>query len=242
LEDEEQHRIEIEDEDSGEELREDEEETPGDEETDTEKKVPEWEISEEELADMESLDLKKEEEAEEGPSYEEQVKELDDKYVRLYAEFENYRKRVLKEKEDLASYVREELIYELLTSLDHLDIALKHANEDETYRGIRQGVEMTLREINRTLEKFGLKPIEALGKPFDPEFHHAVSRVESDEADENTVIEELRKGYMYGDKVLRAAMVAVSRRPGEAEAGEEEEETAESDDSDDNDMDTKEEE
>ena len=231
MEDENQHRIEIEDEGSGEELREDEEETPGDE-------APEWEIPEEELEDMEPLELQKEEE----PSYEEQVKELDDKYVRLYAEFENYRKRVLKEKEDLASYVREELIYELLTSLDHLDIALKHANEDETSSGIRQGVEMTLRELNRTLEKFGLKPIEALGKPFDPEFHHAVSHVESDEADENTVIEELRKGYMYGDKVLRAAMVAVSRRPGEAEAGEEEEETTESDDSDDNDTEMKEEE
>ncbi len=235
MEDEKQHRIEIEDEDSGEELQEGEEETPGDEE-------PGGEIPEEELADMESLELKKEEEAEEGPNYEERIKELDDKYVRLYAEFENYRKRVSKEKEEFASYVREELVYELLTSLDHLDIALKHANEDETSSGIRQGVEMTLRELKRTLEKFGLEPIEALGKPFDPEFHHAVSQVESDEADENTVIEELRKGYMYGDKVLRAAMVAVSRRPGGAEAGEEEEETTESDDSDDNDTETKEEE
>jgi molecular chaperone GrpE len=183
----------------------------------------EWEISDEELEDLDAHHFIEPEQKEEGAA-QEQVKELNDKYVRLYAEFENYRKRAAKDREDLANYVREEVVYELLPSLDHLDIALKHANEDESSAGLKQGVEMTLREIHRVLEKFGLKAIEAEGKPFDPEYHHAVSQVETDEVEDKTVVEEMRRGYMFGDKVLRAAMVSVSKKPGEgsSEAGEDE--------------------
>ncbi len=138
--------------------------------------------------------------------------ELNDKYLRLYADFENYRKRASKDREDLVMYANESILYELLTSIDHLEIALQHA-DNEASSGLRQGVEMTLRELMRTLEKFGLKPIEALDKPFNPEIHHAMAQVERDDVEENTVVEELRKGYTYGDKVLRASMVTVSARP-----------------------------
>lgn len=175
--------------------------------------APEWEIPEEELGNMDLSQFEQEEKAQ-GPSAEE-LKELNDKYVRLYAEFENYKKKAAKDKEELATFVKEEVIYELLPSLDHLDIALKHANEDESLGGLKQGVEMTLRELYRTLEKFGLRFIEAEGKPFNPEYHHAMSQVETEEFEDKTVIEEFRKGYMFGDKVLRAAMVSVSRKPGE---------------------------
>jgi molecular chaperone GrpE len=175
--------------------------------------APEWEIPEEELGNMDLSQFEQEEKAQ-GPSAEE-LKELNDKYVRLYAEFENYKKKAAKDKEELATFVKEEVIYELLPSLDHLDIALKHANEDESLGGLKQGVEMTLRELYRTLEKFGLRIIEAEGKPFNPEYHHAMSQVETEEFEDKTVIEEFRKGYMFGDKVLRAAMVSVSRKPGE---------------------------
>lgn len=72
-----------------------------------------------------------------------------------------------------------------------------------------------MRELQRTLEKFGLKPIEALDRPFDPGFHHAITQVARDDVDEGIVVEELRKGYMCGDKVLRASLVAVSRKPAE---------------------------
>jgi molecular chaperone GrpE len=190
--------------------------------------APEWEISDEELEDLDAHHFVEPQEKGEDAS-QAKIQELNEKYVRLYAEFDNYKKRAAKDRVDLTKFVREELVYELLPSLDHLDIALKHAGEDESTAGLKQGVEMTLRELHRTLEKFGLKVIEAEGKPFDPEYHHAVSQVESDELEDKTVVEEMRRGYMFGDKVLRASMVSVSRKPGEGaseegEAGENENE------------------
>jgi molecular chaperone GrpE len=160
---------------------------------------------------------------ERGP--EEELRELNDKYLRLYAEFDNYKKRTARDKEGLARFANESLLLEILPSIDHLEIALSHAG-GEPSRSLAEGVEMTLRELLRTLEKFGLKRIEAQGKPFDPEYHHAMSRVERDDVQEGMVVEELRKGYMYNDKVLRASLVAVSQRPsggGQAEEEAEEE-------------------
>lgn len=201
--------------------------------------APEWEIPEEDLGDVDLSEFEQEEMAQ-GPSAEE-LKELNDKYVRLYAEFENYKKKAAKDKEELVTFVKEEVIYELLPSLDHLDIALKHANEDESSGGLKQGVEMTLRELYRTLEKFGLKIIEAEGKPFNPEYHHAMSQVETEEFEDKTVIEEFRKGYMFGDKVLRAAMVSVSRKPGDRTEQEEDTSKKAEEESENNTNDTKEE-
>lgn len=140
------------------------------------------------------------------------IRDLNEKYLRLYAEFDNYRKRVNREKEDLLKYGNESLLYELLPAIDNLELALKHASED-TDRGLMQGVQMTLKELHRILEKFGLKKIEASGKCFDPAVHHAMSQVEREDIDEKMVAEEFRTGYFYGDKVLRPSLVAVSVRP-----------------------------
>lgn len=153
----------------------------------------------------------KEERPEEKPSAEEELSELREKYLRLYAEFENYKKMVQKEKEERIKYGNEELLRELLTVLDNLEMALKHSGENVS-EGLVKGVEMTLREFQRVTEKFGLVPIDALGKPFDPSLHHAMSQVERDDVEDKTVVEEFRKGYMYGDKVLRASLVAVSKK------------------------------
>ncbi|MFN3479426.1 MAG: nucleotide exchange factor GrpE [Thermodesulfovibrionales bacterium] len=153
----------------------------------------------------------KEEKPEEKPSVEEELSELREKYLRLYAEFENYKKRVQKEKEELIKYGNEALLYELLNVLDNLEMALKHSSENVS-EGLVKGVEMTLREFQRITEKFGLIPIVALGRPFDPSLHHAMSQVERDDVEDKTVVEEFRKGYMYGDKVLRASLVAVSKK------------------------------
>ena len=92
-----------------------------------------------------------------------EIEELNNKYLRLYAEFDNYKKRVNKDKEELVKYGNESLIYELLPIIDSLELALKHAQE-ESQAGIVQGVEMTLKELQRTLEKFGVSKIEAAGK------------------------------------------------------------------------------
>lgn len=152
-----------------------------------------------------------EEKMEAKPSAQEELSQLREKYLRLYAEFENYKKRVQKEKEELIKYGNEALLYELLSVLDNLEMALKHSGENVS-EGLVKGVEMTLREFQRITEKFGLVPIDAVGKPFDPSLHHAMSQVERDDVDDKTVVEEFRRGYMYGDKVLRASLVAVSKK------------------------------
>lgn len=144
-----------------------------------------------------------------------ELQEMNDKYLRLYAEFENYKKRVNKDKEELIRYGNENLLYELLPVIDNLEMALKHAS-DNVSEGLVQGVEITLKELQKTLEKFGLSTIEASDRPFDPLIHHAMMQVERDDVDEKTVVEELRKGYTYRDKVLRPSLVAVSKKPGES--------------------------
>ena len=141
-----------------------------------------------------------------------EVQALNNKYLRLYADFDNYRKRVNKEKEDLARYGNESLLYELLPVIDNLELALRHATGDIN-SGLVQGVEVTLKELQRTLEKFGLTRIEAARQPFDPSLHHAMSQVEREDMDDKMVVEEFRAGYRYREKVLRPSLVAVSVKP-----------------------------
>jgi molecular chaperone GrpE len=145
-----------------------------------------------------------------------EVHEMNNKYLRLYAEFENYKKRVNRDKEEIIKYSNENLLYDLLPFIDHLDLALKHASNDIS-SGLVQGVEITLKELRKTLEKFGLTEIEAEGKPFDPMVHHAMSQVEREDIEENIVVEDFRKGYMLKDKVLRPSLVAVSAKPKDSE-------------------------
>lgn len=136
---------------------------------------------------------------------------LKDKYMRLYAEFENYKKMVAREREELIKYSNEALISSLIPSIDNLEMALKHAGDVNS--GLVEGVRITLKEILKALEKAGLIPIEALMKPFDPQYHEAMSMVEREDVEEMTVVEEFRKGYIYKDKVLRPSLVAVSKKP-----------------------------
>ncbi len=157
-----------------------------------------------------------------GKNLEEELNDQKDKYLRLYAEFENYKKRVAKDKEELVRYGNESLLYELLPVIDNLEMALKHASNDVNndvsaeyqprMAGLVQGVEITLREFLKVIDKFGLTPIIAINKVFDPSLHHAMTQVERDDVDEHTVVEEFRKGYMLRDKVLRPSLVAVSKK------------------------------
>jgi len=161
-----------------------------------------------ELVDEEAVS----EERNEVPPKNPEAEELNNKYLRLYADFDNYRKRVNKDKEDLIRYGNESLLYELLPAIDNLELAMKHASGDVN-SGLVQGVEVTLKELQRTLEKFGLMRIEAIGRQFDPAVHHAMSQVERDDMPEKMVAEEFRAGYRYRDKVLRPSLVAVSMQP-----------------------------
>ncbi len=151
------------------------------------------------------------EEAKQEPaSQTETANVLQDKYLRLAAEFENYKKLAQKQKQEYVQFANESMLKELLPVVDNLERAIKHAKESHGQQGLLQGVELTLKQATETLARFGVKPIASLGTPFDPAQHQAVARRESPTAKENTVIEEYQKGYLLHDRVLRAAMVVVA--------------------------------
>jgi len=105
---------------------------------------------------------------------------------------------------------------DILTVIDHLELALQHSAGKESSESLAQGVELTLKELKSVLEKHGLMTIDAIGKPFDPSVHHAMSQIESVDAEENTVVKEFRKGYVLRDRVIRAALVGVAVKPSQS--------------------------
>ena len=153
-----------------------------------------------------------EETAEEpAPSPEEQlqaaIREQEDKYLRLLAEYDNYRKRSQKEKENTWNTARADSVKEFLPVYDNLERALKQETADEAYA---KGVEMIMTQFRATLEKLGVTEIPALGETFDPNVHNAVMHIEDEDLGENTVAEVFQTGFKLGDKVIRTAMVKVA--------------------------------
>ncbi len=139
--------------------------------------------------------------------------EANEKYLRTYADFENYRKRIQRDLADFRKYANEQFALELLTVVDHLGLALKHAGESgETAQGMREGVELVYKQLREVLEKFGVKQFGAAGEPFDPAQHDAMMQVITDEVPENTVVQVMQDGYLYHEKVLRHAKVGVSKK------------------------------
>lgn len=132
---------------------------------------------------------------------------LNDKYLRLCAEYDNFRKRSQKEKDSLYADIKAETLKKFLPVYDNLVRALDQSTEDEAYR---RGVEMIMTQFNTTMEKLGVTEIESLGKQFDPAFHNAVMHVEDAEKGENEIVEVFQKGFLMGDKVIRFAMVKVA--------------------------------
>ena len=149
---------------------------------------------------------------------EKERQELYDRLLRTMAEFDNYKKRVAKDKEDLTRYGNEKLMRELLPVIDNFERALEQAKNSPDQKALQEGVAMILRQLVTLLEKFGVKGFSSVGQPFDPNRHEAMTHQESDEHEENMVIAEFQKGYNLHDRLLRAAMVAVSKQPAEEEA------------------------
>ena len=141
----------------------------------------------------------------------EEVKRLQDRLLRLQAEFENFKKRAAREKAEFVKFANESLLLDLLPVLDNLERALAAARAEATFATLADGVEMITRLFHSTLEKYGVKPMEAAGQPFDPNLHQAVAQVKSSDGSENHVVDEIQKGYFLEGRVLRAAMVRVSR-------------------------------
>ena len=138
---------------------------------------------------------------------EKEAEETSDRLKRIMAEFENYKKRNLKEKEMQYNSILADVINSLLPVIDNLEKAVTAETQDTQYK---QGVEMVLKQLLDVLEGFGVKKIEAVGKPFDPELHDAISHVEDENLGEQIVKEEFRTGYIIGDKVIRHSMVIVA--------------------------------
>lgn len=135
------------------------------------------------------------------------LKEQEDKYLRLLAEYDNYRKRSQKEKENAWTTAKADTAKEFLPVYDNLERALKQETADEAYA---KGVQMIMTQLKTVLEKLGIEEIPALGETFDPNFHNAVMHMEDDSLGENTVAEVFQTGFKIGDKVIRHAMVKVA--------------------------------
>ena len=142
-----------------------------------------------------------------------QAKEHWDRLLRQQADFENSRKRLEKERQDFVKFANEELISELLVVLDDLERTVELAqSKHQDLSVFLKGVEMILAHLYELLKKYGVKAIEAEGKKFDPHYHEALMQVENKDLPEHTVVEELQKGYLLNDRVLRTTKVKVSKR------------------------------
>lgn len=140
------------------------------------------------------------------------VKAADDRYLRLCAEFENYKKRSAREMDKFRKFANESLIKEILPVVDNLERAVNSANDDEWANSdLTQGVALSIKDLEKVFGKHGVKPIGAIGKAFDPVFHEAVIMQETDKYLENTVINEIQKGYLIHDRLLRPTKVVVSK-------------------------------
>ncbi|QZY56539.1 nucleotide exchange factor GrpE [Crassaminicella profunda] len=158
------------------------------------------ELKEESQMDEGSIDFKK---------LQEEKEELNSQYLRMTADFQNYKKRVEKEKSDIYQFANEKLILDLLPIVDNFERAVKSYKDEGKDESFTQGVEMILQQFLEVFKKNGAEEIEALGKEFDPNFHHAVMQEESDEHESNTVIDVFQKGYILNGKTIRPSMVKV---------------------------------
>jgi len=185
----------------------------------TEKKETVAEETAEEIVEEEKVEKKTEQKKEKKPKKESKkeaeikaeaeklLAEEKDKYLRLAAEYDNFRKRSQKERESLYADIKADTLLKFLPVYDNLERALAQSTADEAYR---KGVEMIMSQFNATMEKLGVTELEALGQKFDPNMHNAVMHIEDENYGENEIVEVFQKGFKVGEKVIRFAMVKVA--------------------------------
>jgi len=187
--------------------------------TETEERVQEQEAVQEEPAASNDSEAVSAEDAslndlqEELEQARKEAQEHYDKLLRLAAEFENYKKRMEREQQNALKYAEENILKELLPTLDNLERAMEEGRKAGEGKALLEGVEMTLKGLLATLEKFGLSPIDSVGQAFDPNYHEALTMEPSEDVPANHVIREFQKGYRYKERLLRAAKVVVSSGP-----------------------------
>jgi molecular chaperone GrpE len=144
-------------------------------------------------------------------SAQEELQIYQDKYIRLAAEFENYKRRAQRDQSDAIRYANESLLKNLLSTLDNLERAIQCGKDAGASGSLLEGVELTHKQFLETIEKLGLRQVSSAGSLFDPNMHQAVAQVESETVAPNTVVEEFQKGYFLYDRILRPAMVTVAK-------------------------------
>ena len=164
----------------------------------------------EEAQEAEAASPEAEAEETEAAAEDTKLQEAQERYQRLFAEFDNFRKRTDKEKAARYDMGAKDVIEKVLPVLDSFELALKNVPEGEQDSPFVEGMEKIHKQFLKTLEDAGVTPIEAVGKEFDPAFHNAVMHVDDEEAGENIVVEEFQKGYMYKEHVVRYSMVKVA--------------------------------
>ena len=140
-----------------------------------------------------------------------EAKENYDRFLRLAAEVENFKKRQEREISEVRQFANENLIKELLPVLDNLERALEHSRQSEAPEALMEGLELVNQDFLKVLGRFGITPLNSVGERFDPTYHHAVMEEEAPEVEDQTVLKELQKGYLMQNRLLRPAMVVVSR-------------------------------
>lgn len=146
-----------------------------------------------------------------------EAKDTYDRLLRLAAELENLKKRHEREISEVRQFANENLLRELLPVLDNLERALEHGRQDEAPEALMSGLELVYQDFLKVLGRFGVTPLESVGERFDPVFHHAVMEEEAPEVEDQTVIKELQKGFLLQNRLLRPAMVVVSRNTATSE-------------------------
>jgi molecular chaperone GrpE len=142
-----------------------------------------------------------------------EVRGLQDQYLRTLADMDNLRKRTQRDKEELAKFANENILREVLSVVDNLERAVEHAQQAHSNEGLLEGVQMTLTQLCQVLKKFGVAPVEAIGHGFDPSLHQAIGQVETAEYPSNSVAQEMQKGYVLNERLLRPSMVVIAKAP-----------------------------
>jgi molecular chaperone GrpE len=142
--------------------------------------------------------------------YKDKIKELEDRHIRLVAEFDNYKKRTARQFEDLIKSSGEKIILSLLDVIDNFERALEVSSKNADFKSLHQGMELTYQQLYDVLKREGVEPIKAVGEPFDPNLHEAMLQVASDEYPEGVIAQEISRGYKLHGRVIRFSKVAVS--------------------------------
>lgn len=176
-------------------------------------------LDDENLLDEEALEAEKGQDADSREALEQELESVRDQLMRIAAEFENYKKRMEREQAKMARYAGENILRDLLPTVDNLERALEQGAEGSVdpvaqLGGLLEGVELTQKSLLATLERFGVQPVESVGRPFNPGEQDALTMEASSEVPANHVVREFAKGYRFKDRMLRHAQVVVSSGPG----------------------------